>query len=461
MKKKEWKDRHVVIVGAARQGTALARYLFKKGAQVTLTDRKEWEEMDEVREQLSDIDVDWALGGHPFSLLDDADVLALSGGVPLTIPFVKEARRRGLPLTNDSQIFLDQAPCPVIGVTGSAGKTTTTVLLGRMAQAQMGPDHTWVGGNIGNPLIQYVDQMAEDDIAVMELSSFQLELMSSAPEVAGVLNISPNHLDRHGTMEAYRQAKARILKFQNERDTAVLNRDDPGSWGLIDAVRGKLVSFGFHQPPADQVGTYMEDGLLWLWNAGDPQRLFPKREIQLRGEHNVSNVLAACALAHAAGISPSAMASGVEGFSGVEHRLEYVCTWEGADWYNDSIATAPERAIAAMQSFSEPIVLLAGGQDKDLPWDEFARFVYQKVRHIILFGEAVPVIEEALRDAGDLDHELSITRCTSLQDAVKKAADVAQVGDVVLLAPGGTSFDEFIDFAERGEYFKEWVKELV
>lgn len=416
--------------------------------------------MKETLHELRDVDVDWVLGGHPLALLDDTDVLALSGGVPLSIPLVQEAQKRDIPLTNDSQVFLDRAPCPVVGITGSAGKTTTTVLLGRMAGEQWSPERTWVGGNIGNPLISVLDEMSDEDRVVVELSSFQLELMTTSPQVAAVLNITPNHLDRHGTMEAYTAAKARIIDFQSGDDTAVLNRDDPGSWNLKGSLHGRLISFGMGCPPAGEVGTYIDEGMIALQAGRRRQHLFPQADVQLRGDHNLANVLAACALAHALGIQPQAMAAGVRGFRGVEHRLEYVRTWRDVDWYNDSIATAPERAIAAVESFSEPLVLLAGGRDKDLPWEEFARIVRDEVRHVILFGEAVEIIDRALAEAGQGRDELQITRCGTLEEAVHTAADVARKGDIVLLSPGGTSFDEFDNFAERGEQFKRWVREL-
>lgn len=453
-----WKGRHVVIVGAARQGTALARYLVGKGARVTLTDRKKKDEMVETQRELQDLDVKWVLGGHPLHVLDDADALALSGGVPLDIPLVQEAQKQGIPLTNDSQIFLDRAPCLVVGITGSAGKTTTTILLGRMIKEHVGARHTWVGGNVGNPLISVVEMMNEGDIAVVELSSFQLQLMTTSPQVAAVLNLTPNHLDRHGTMEAYTAAKTRILTNQSARDVAVLNRDDPGSWSLRDHLQGDLISFGLQRPGEGDVGTYLERETIALWDRGSSRELFPAQQIQLRGQHNMTNVLAACALAYAVDLPPEAMAAGVRGFRGVEHRLEFVGSHRGADWYNDSIATAPERAVAAMESFDEPIVLLAGGRDKDLPWDGFARAVKDHVRTVILFGEAVPVIARALAKAG-LEDRIQV-RCSGLCKAVRAAAKAAQPGDVVLLAPGGTSFDEFKDFAERGDYFKQWVNEL-
>jgi UDP-N-acetylmuramoylalanine--D-glutamate ligase len=461
MKNTDWADRQVIVVGAARQGCALAEYLAQRGAQVVMTDLKTEEELMDTVERFSEAGIRWVLGAHPLNLLDDADLIAVSGGVPLTIPLITEAIKREIPLTNDSQVFLEAVPCRVIGITGSAGKTTTTTLVGRMVREELGGERTWVGGNIGNPLLTDVDEMSPEDLAVVELSSFQLELMSRVPEIAGVLNITPNHLDRHGTMEAYQAAKAQIILLQGPADTAVLNRDDPGSWGLQDQVVGKLVSFGKDRSRKGYTDVYLDQDSIKVQTDAGIETLFPREIIEIRGEHNLENVLAAAALAWAAGISPRSIAAGVEGFTGVDHRLEFVRTWKGADWYNDSIATAPERALASMKSFSEPLVVLAGGRDKDLPWKEFAEYVREHVRHLILFGEAVPIIDRALRDAGlDDANGIQISRVQGLSGAVQKAAEVARPGDVVLLSPGGTSFDEFRDFAARGEAYKELVENL-
>jgi len=458
----DWKNRCVVIIGAGRQGIALSRYLAALGARVTLNDQRKGSKLAAAREALIDVPVEWALGGHPLDLLSEMDVLAVSGGVPLTIPLIQKAQERGIPLTNDSQIFMDAAPCPVIGITGSAGKTTTTTLVGRMARAAFGSEHTWIGGNIGNPLIADVDKMEATDLAVMELSSFQLELMTTAPQFAAVLNITPNHLDRHGNMQAYTAAKTRIVEYQKADDVVILGREDVGAWKLADHAPGRVLSFGIHPPPPGQTGTYLHDETLTLRDGGDCLPLFSRKRILLRGEHNLLNVLAACAIAHAAGMSPQAMEVGVEGFAGIEHRLEFVRSWKGAKWFNNSIATAPERAIAAINSFEEPLVLLAGGRDKDLPWDEFAELVQDRVRHVILFGEAALKVEQALTLAAENRNgqTASLTHCEGMQEAVRAAAQVVEPGDVVLLAPGGTSFDEFCDFAERGERFRKWVHEL-
>jgi UDP-N-acetylmuramoylalanine--D-glutamate ligase len=456
----DWTGRRVVIIGAARQGTALARYLARHGARVTITDQKAEGSLQDVVAQLADLPIRWQLGGSPLELLDDCDLLCPSGGVPLELPIIVAAQRRGLPLSNDSQIFLEAAPCRVIGITGSAGKTTTTTLVGRMAQSKIEnrKSKIHVGGNIGSPLIAVLDEMTPADLAVMELSSFQLELMTRSPQVAAITNITPNHLDRHGTMDAYTAAKARILHFQQKADFAVLNRQDPISWSLVGQVHGSLLSFGLQRPPAGQTGTFVAGGLLAFQDETGIRPLFPRSLIQLRGEHNLLNVLAACAIGIAAGLPVEALRAGVEGFGGVAHRLEFVRTWGGASWYNDSIATTPERVMAEIRSFDEPLVLLIGGRDKHLPWDDFAALARQRVDHIVLFGEMGGLVQQALQKAGLGRCTLDV--CANLRDAVETAAALVAPGDVVLLSPGGTSFDEFRDFEARGDAFRQLVHAL-
>lgn len=459
---KTWTGTRVLIIGAARQGTALARYLAGHGALVTLNDYQPEESLREAREALADLDLTWVLGGHPLEILAGQDLVAVSGGVPLDLPLVREARKRGIPLTNDSQIFMDAVPGSVIGITGSAGKTTTTTLVGRMLEAEFGSSRTWVGGNIGNPLICEVERMKKEDWVVLELSSFQLELMTHAPRIAAVLNITPNHLDRHGTMLAYTAAKARIIEYQTSRDKAVLGFEDPGAWDLRARVQGEVVGFGLAPLPPDVNGTCLVEDMLVYRENGKETPLFERDQVSLRGEHNLRNVLAACAIAIQAGVSSLSLEAGVVGFEGVEHRLEYVRAWRGVAWYNDSIATAPERAIAALEAFQEPLILLAGGRDKDLPWERFARLILQRVKHAVLFGEARDLVRKTLEKIAR-DEKTSLipmTVCPGLKEAVRAAAGIAREGDVVLLSPGGTSFDEFRDYAERGEYYRKWVAEL-
>lgn len=454
-----WDGKRVTILGGARQGLSAARWLARYGARVTLNDRRPPEQMATAQAAVQGVAVKWVLGSHPLEILDTTDVLCLSGGVPLDNPLVVEAVRRGVPLTNDTQLFMEAVPCRTIGITGSAGKTTTTSLVGCMAKAALG-DRAYVGGNIGDPLLNYVDEMRPDNLAILEISSFQLEQMTTSPQIAAVLNITPNHLDRHGTMEAYTAAKRRILEFQGPQDLAVLDREDPGSWALRKVVRGRLVSFGMGPIEDGEDGSFLQDGLLYLHERGLDIALLEQGKIQLRGQHNLMNTLAAAAIGLAAGLPLDAMLGAVQEFQGVPHRLEFVRTWKGASWYNDSIATAPERTMAAIRSFQEPIVLLLGGRDKNLPWSELGDLVHQRVDHVILFGEAAEKIESVLGPSGKGNRPFTLDRCRNLEEAVRAAVRRVEAGDVVLLSPGGTSFDEFNDFEERGEAFRKWVSAL-
>ncbi len=457
--KTDWNHKRVLILGAARQGLALARWLSLHGARVTLNDMRTADELRVARESLAEYQIDWVLGAHPLELLDSTDVLCLSGGVPLTLPIVAEAIKRGIPLSNDSQIFMEVVPCKTIGITGSAGKTTTTTLVGRMATAAYG-EKAYVGGNIGDPLLNYVDSMKPEDIAILELSSFQLEQMTISPNIATILNVTPNHLDRHGTMEVYTAAKARILEFQSKQDVAILGRDDKGAWNLRNKVHGKLFTFSLHELDEGLNGTYYHDGLLNLRDGNAYLPLILREKILLRGDYNVANVLAALVIGHAAGFPLDAMLEAVEDFRGVPHRLELVRELHGVRWYNNSIASAPERTIAVIHAFDEPIVLLLGGRDKNLPWEELMHLVNERVDHVVLFGEAAEKIQKTVDSLGLGQRRFTLFRANGLHEAIRQAAQVAEAGDVVLLSPGGTSFDEFKDFEERGERFRTWVQEL-
>jgi len=453
----------VVVLGLARQGTALVKYLARQGARITVSDMKPAGSLKKEIDELVGIAVDYQLGGHPVDLLEGIDLLCLSGGVPTDLPIVAEARRRNLPLTNDTQLFLESTPAKVIGITGSSGKTTTTTLVGRMAMlaAEAGLCRkAWIGGNIGNPLIGELDEMRGDDLAVVELSSFQLELVCRGPQVAAILNITPNHLDRHHTMEAYREAKARILDFQSAEDAAVLGWDSDESRSLGGRARGQRLFFRAGPKAWDGDGAYLEDGWIVIERGGRREAVAERGTVLLRGEHNLANAVAACAIGAAAGLPAAVLAKGIQGFRGVAHRLEFVGRRLGADWYNDSIATAPERAIAAIRSFEEPIVLLAGGRDKKLPWNEWAELVRRRVDHVVLFGEAAELIRRALGEVRAGERPYSITGAATLADAVGKAAGIVRPGSVVLLAPGGTSFDAFKDFEERGEKFRDLVNAM-
>ena len=460
-----WEGKQVVVIGAARQGLALTRFLAEKHATVILNDKRSDEELVDAHQALADLDVSWVTGEHPFDILDHADLVCLSGGVPLDLPLVQEALRRDIPISNDSQIFLEQVPCRVIGITGSSGKTTTTALVGEIAKlhyALKQPNNkVWVGGNIGNPLIIDIKNMSEGDLVVMELSSFQLELMLISPHIAAVLNLKPDHLDRHQTMANYISAKSNILTHQSVDDIAVLNRDDPLVRDLFSEVVGRQITFGFNPPFNNQDATYIKRGKLYLQASGQIAKIMGTELVNLPGKHNLYNVLAAIAIAASASLSIQAIYEGILSFKGVPHRLEFIREWGGGSWYNDSIATSPERTIAALESFDDPIILLAGGRDKDLPWNRLATLIHQKVDHLILFGEAAGLIKNVIGDVQQGQRPYSIDQVKNLEAAVDAASKRVQSGDVILLSPGGTSFDEFTDFEHRGRQFTQWVKELL
>lgn len=449
---------HFVVLGLARQGIAATRWLIEQGARVTVSDTKPEAQLQEPIDALRDLEVKLVLGGHPLALLDDCDVLCLSGGVPIDLPIVVAARQRGIPLTNDGQLFAERCPAPLIGITGSAGKTTTTTLTGEIFKAAH--HTTWVGGNIGNPLIGDLKNILPTDRVVMELSSFQLDVMTISPHVAALLNVTPNHLDRHLTMEAYVEAKRHILDYQSFDDIAVLGYDDPIARALSGRANG-YVRF-FSREKIIGRGAFLKgDRILVVQNT--EEEVCRVSDLQLRGDHNVLNVLAACAITSALNVNAESMAQVIREFKGVAHRLQLIREVSGVKYYDDSIATAPERLMAALRAYTEPIVLLAGGRDKHLPWTEAAQLIVERVRELIVFGEMADLVQAAVEAQLSQSAERALEKVhhvKTLDEAVALAARVAQAGDVVLLSPGGTSFDAFKDFEERGNQFQEWVKGL-
>jgi UDP-N-acetylmuramoylalanine--D-glutamate ligase len=451
-------DHHFVVLGLARQGIAATRWLVEQGAQVTVSDTKAEAQLPGLIEALRDLDVKLVLGGHPSALLDDCDVLCLSGGVPIDLPIVVEAQQRGIPLTNDGQLFMERCPAPIIGITGSAGKTTTTTLTGEIFKAAH--HTTWVGGNIGNPLISDLKDIVPTDRVVMELSSFQLDVMTVSPHVAAILNITPNHLDRHPSLEAYVEAKRHILDYQSFDDIAVLGYDNPTARALSGMANG-YVRFFSREKMIGRGAFLKGDRILVLQN--NEEEVCRVSDLQLRGDHNVLNVLAACALASALNVDVEPMAQVIREFKGVAHRLQLIREVHGVKYYDDSIATAPERLMAALNAYTEPIVLLAGGRDKHLPWEDAARLIVERVRELIVFGEMAELVQTAVEaQLSQADERIleKIQHAKTLDEAVDAAARVARSGEVVLLSPGGTSFDAFKDFEERGNKFQELVRGL-
>ena len=471
----EWnlKGKRVTVLGLGREGTALARFLVEQGALVTVSDLKDAEQLHPALAQLSGMPVRYFLGSHPEEILDCV-VLFISPGVPLDAPIVVEARRRGLTLSSETRFFCRLCPAVIVGITGSSGKTTTATLVAKMLEK--GGHTVHLGGNIGNPLINRLPLIQPSDTVVMELSSFQLDFFSPlfdaqphgdlvsplfppggwSPPMAAVLNVTPNHLDRHPTMQDYIAAKQKIVRYQRAQDYALLNLDDAVAQSFASLCPGRVVFFSLSKQVP--LGAYLKKDSLMLRSKDREAMVCSVGEIRLRGRHNVANVLAACAIASVFDVPVQAMAEVARTFAGVEHRLEPVCEWRGVWYYNDSIATSPERAIAALNSFAEPIVLLAGGRDKHLPWTDWVNLVRQKVVHVIVFGEAATLIARELRKLGV--QAPPVHHAESLAHAVRLASELAKPGQAVLFSPGGTSFDAFCDYAERGETFKRLVRDL-
>ncbi len=474
----------ILVVGLAREGTAVACFLAQRGAQVTATDLKSFEALAETVADLGRMGVHFALGGHPLSLLERADILFVSPGVPPRIPLLEAARIRQIPLSSETRLFTRLCPAPVIGITGSSGKTTTTRLVGEMLRA--GGQQTWVGGNIGSPLIGFLEQIRAQDVVVMELSSFQLERFAPwatldrgdldgegaralfdppgwSPPVAAILNVTPDHMDYHSDMEEYVAAKAHILAYQQPGDVAVLGMDNATTrqmaFGLAERKAQRVLLFSVEQTVPE--GAYLDDARLVLRLDGAEQVICSRGALTMLGRHNVLNVLAAACLAGAAGTPLEAIRQVATTFQGVGHRLELIRERNGVRWYNDSIATSPERAIAALQAFDAPLILLAGGRDKHLPWQAWAALVRDKVQHVVLFGEAAPLLEKALAEAEvGRQGQPAVHPAGTLEAAVETAARLAAPGEVVLLSPGGTSFDAYADYVARGEHFRALVEAL-
>lgn len=441
-----------LVIGLAREGLDLTRFLVTHGAQVTVTDTRPGEALQESLAQLGQLGgtpITYHLGGHDVADVDGAEVVYASPGVPPENELLVRARHTGVRQSSLVELFFELCPAPILGITGSAGKSTTTSLLGDMFTAA--GREVFVGGNIGRPLLGKVEAMTPQSWVVMELSSFQLEPLRISPHIALITNVTPNHLDRHPTMEAYWAAKGQILAHQTPTDWAVLNADD--DWSRRYAPRGQCVRFSLEQAID---GAHLSDDERRVVLFGES--VIDTAQIPLRGRHNVANVLAAVAAAHAAGIPREAMVSAIRGFHGVAHRLQTVAERHGVTWVDDSIATAPERSIAALRAYHEPLVLIAGGRDKHLPMQEWAELIAQRAHHVVLVGEMSDLVEEAI--GGVKGKVPTLSRARSMDEAVAQAEGVARSGDVVLLSPGGTSYDMYRDFEERGHDFARAVSEL-
>jgi UDP-N-acetylmuramoylalanine--D-glutamate ligase len=446
-------DKEVGVVGLGIEGVDLARFLCRRHAEVTISDAKTADQLGTRIDDVRDLPVNLSLGSDQTVDLAEAEMVFVSQGVPLELPGLKAVRERGVPLLSMTGLFLELCPGPIAGITGSSGKTTTTALVAAMFEADERP--FFVGGNIGVGLLERLSEIRPYTWSVLEISHTQLQLVERSPHVAAILNITPNHLDRFDWDE-YRNLKTNIIRYQAEQDIAVLGWDDPECRAAETLVKGDLLRFSAAaEMPGD--GVFVRNQRA-VWRQGRrTQPLFSLRDVKLRGEHNGLNAIAAATIALACGLSPEAIACAVETFGGVPHRLEFVADVDGVSFYNDSIATTPERTLAGIRSFDEPIVLLLGGRDKNLPLDELAREAAQRCRKAIIFGESGAKIEDAFARAAGA----TVARVETMEEAVEEAAKAAQPGDVVLLSPACTSYDAYDNFERRGEHFRSLTQRLI
>lgn len=453
-------EKQVTVIGIGVSNTPLISLLLEAGAHVTVHDRKTQEELGEIYEGLADLGVQFCVGNEYLKNLS-GDIIFRTPGMHPNQPALVKAREQGSLITSEMEVFFRVCPCPIIGITGSDGKTTTTTLTCEILKKAGYTCH--LGGNIGRPLLADVPLMTEHDLAVVELSSFQLMGMDCSPAAALVTNVTPNHLDVHKDMAEYIQAKTNIFVGQKPGAKLVLNADDVVSQDFHPAEGVELLQFSMKKPV--QNGVYLEDGVIWYAEDGNRRKIMDASEIKIPGAHNIANYMAATCLTHGK-VSFHDVIEVAHTFGGVEHRLELVRTLNGVRYYNDSIASSPTRTAAGLRSFDQKVILLVGGHDKKIPYDAFGSVVCDHVKRLILINanpddSTAPAIEASVRAAENFDpNSLKIDKYNDFERAVRGASAAAEDGDIVLMSPASASFDIFKNFAERGNRFKDIVNSL-
>ncbi|MEF9946416.1 MAG: UDP-N-acetylmuramoyl-L-alanine--D-glutamate ligase [Lachnospiraceae bacterium] len=448
------KQETVLVFGSGISGIGACRLLEAKGAEVILYDGNEKIERAEIQKQLgTDSHVRMVLGEFPEALLDTLDRLVMSPGIPMDLPLVKRIREKKIPIWGEIELAYAYGKGDVLAITGTNGKTTTTALLGEIMKNYK--ESTFVVGNIGNPYTAVVEQLTENSVVVAEMSSFQLESIDTfRPKVSAVLNITPDHLNRHHTMEAYIEAKEAITKNQKEEDTCVLNYEDQVTRELGEKITAQVLYFSSRHKL--ETGVYLDHSDIIFRKNGKEERICAMEELQLLGMHNYENVMAAAAMAVAYGTPLHIIQETIKAFQGVEHRIEYVCSKEGVAYYNDSKGTNPDAAIKGIQAMNCPTVLIGGGYDKNSRYEEWIEAFQGKVTYLILLGATKEQIATAARKCGFQN----IRMVDSLEEAVDTAAALAKPGEAVLLSPACASWDMFKSYEERGDKFKEFVNRL-
>jgi UDP-N-acetylmuramoylalanine--D-glutamate ligase len=446
----ELAGQRVLVVGLARTGIATALFCAARGARVTSTEERPESQIPETAAKLRAAGVRLELGGHKAQTFLEQDLIVPSPGVPLILPSLAAARAVGIPVWSEIELASRFLRGRLVCITGSNGKTTTTSLIGHILESAGLP--VQVAGNIGTPLISRVDVSSDGGFTVVEASSFQLEAISAfRPDVAVLLNVTPDHLDRHGSLEAYRRAKARIFENQTEHDAAVLNADDVA---VTECAPSSPAVYWFSRHNRVPSGCFVRDDEIVFGRDGSETVLLRRREIGLRGDHNVENVLAAAAAATLVGVEPPAIAEAVRTFAGVEHRIEFVATISGVEYFNDSKATNVDATIKALDAFPGNLLVILGGKDKGSDYTILRKSLREHARMVLLIGAAADKIESQLGGV------VPVERAGTMAHAVEIAEERARPGDTVLLAPACASFDQFESYEHRGRVFKQLVRSL-
>ena len=461
MKTESFKGKKITVMGLGLfgGGVGAVKYLASQGAEVTVTDLKSVEELSASLKLLEGLPVKLRLGKHYEEDFVNVDMLVVSPAVPNDSRFLQLAFENNICIDSELSIFFKLCPAPVIGITGSNGKSTTTSLLGEMLKEA--GIKTWVGGNIGISLLENLDEIETDDIVVLEISSFQLEYLArieASPHISIVTNIAPNHLDRHKTMENYIGTKKAIVHYQQEDDYAILNYDDPTLKKWEGESKGRHLWFSITKEL--EHGTFLKNNEIII-NHNSTRTVIPcSTQINIKGTHNWQNIMAASYVATLMHANVESIKNAIIGFTGLEHRLEYVHTINQVQYYNDSKATTPEAAIAGIKAFDSPTVLIAGGYDKKVSLHQFAQECIRNTKCVILIGETANTIQKLIQDIKGEKTKPEVYMAASLDESVKRASEVAEPGDIVLLSPACASFGMFANFEERGKKFKELVSQL-
>ncbi|HAP79767.1 MAG TPA: UDP-N-acetylmuramoyl-L-alanine--D-glutamate ligase [Ruminococcus sp.] len=450
-------DKKVAFIGTGVTNTNIIKLFLSKNIDVTICDRKSAEQMGELYKELADLGAKYILGETYLDTLTDFDVVFRSPGVYFNNPKLQEAIRNGVAVTSEMEVFFDLCPCKIYAVTGSDGKTTTTTIISELFKAEGKNVH--IGGNIGKALLPIIEEIKDDDIAVVELSSFQLLSMRQSPDVCAITNITPNHLNVHGTMEEYISAKCNILAHQNAFSRAVLSYDNETARDLNYLVRGKLAYFSRYSKVYN--GSFLnENGILCYNDYGKVTEIMDMHDIKIPGMHNVENYLTAIAVTWGE-VSLDTVRKVAKEFGGVEHRIEFVREINGAKYYNNSIASSPTRVLACLNSFDEKQIMIQGGSDKGISFEPMADAICEKVKVLILMGETREKIRDAVMASEKYNPESTkIIIVKDMQEAVQTAYKYAEKGDIVSLSPACASFDMYRMFEDRGRHFKQLVNEL-